>query len=114
MNANRSKMILGMFVFFRIFLFKMILQPWLINPRLKRTDNKFMYVYYCYSKLSIISRLNQKIIGSILFHSLMDFYKFTIPPVLNNQSFLPPELKIRPRDPYNITGNQNDISCKSI
>ena len=41
-NANRSKMILGMFVFFRIFLFKMILQPWLINPRLKRTDNKFV------------------------------------------------------------------------
>ena len=39
----------------------------------------------------------------------MDLYKFTIPPVSNNQSFLPPELKIRPRDPYNITGIQNDI-----
>ena len=46
-------------------------------------------------------------IGSILYHIVLDFYRGSVPIIQNNQSFLPVELKIKPRNvPLTATGKK--------
>jgi len=94
MNEMKTKMILGFFIFMRIFLFKLIFRPWEGNPSLKANNLQFV--------------LNQRIIGSIIYYVLIDFYKKNIPPLPNNQESLPPELKTKAADPLKVSDETRD------
>lgn len=88
MSEFHSKMIIGMFLICRILIYQFFVRPW--------TELRKGSVMEAPSKDSCV-RLNLKTIASILYHSLMDIIRGTVPVVHGNQKFLSPDLKIKPR-----------------
>lgn len=90
MAELHSKMIIGMFLLIRVFIFQFLVSPWnqLCNTDLKLPKDD-------------LTKKNLKTIASILYHIVMDIFRGKVPVVANNQRFLPTEMKIRPR-PQNL------------
>jgi hypothetical protein len=93
-NADKSKMIVGMMVFLRVFLHKLIFRPWDHDKTLNAKNTVLV--------------LNLRILGSVMFHCMIEYYKSKLAVQPNNQAFLSPEIKIKSREPLKIADESKD------
>ena len=87
MTEDHSKMIIGMFVLVRIMIYQFFVMPW---TEIRKG------VGLAPPPKDSLAKLNLKTIASILYHSVLDFFKGKVPIQSGNQKFLPPHLKIKP------------------
>jgi len=82
MTPNRSKMIMGSLILIRILIHKIILRPWTVFYDIKKTK---------------VNKQNLLTIASVLYYLTTGLYKRNLALQHNNQAFLTPEARVKPR-----------------
>jgi len=95
MPSLRSKFIIGTFFLIRIIIYMLLIKPWENVKKIKKTTflNK-----------------NLKSISSVFYHIVMDHFRLTVLPIPNNQSFLPPENRVRPCKNLPFVGYEEELN----
>jgi len=82
MTPNRSKMIMGSLILIRILIHKIILRPWTVFYDIKKSK---------------VNKQNLLTVASVLYYITTGLYKRNLALQHNNQAFLTPETRIKPR-----------------
>ena len=99
MTDFSSKMIIGCFVLLRVLLHKIIMRPWTAIPSLKENN---------------INKKNLLTIGSILYHTIIDYFRENISICPNNQKLLPNKLKVKAQSVRLTATGKTDFSSEIL
>eukprot|EP01017_Pseudomicrothorax_dubius_P043394 TRINITY_DN7217_c0_g1_i3.p1 TRINITY_DN7217_c0_g1~~TRINITY_DN7217_c0_g1_i3.p1 ORF type:complete len:604 (-),score=119.35 TRINITY_DN7217_c0_g1_i3:60-1802(-) len=81
-KPERTKMIIAFQILIRTLIYKFLLRPWEVNPKVKKGEN---------------FRRNMKTLASVLYHIILDHMKMSAPVIQKNQIHLPNFAKIKPK-----------------